>query len=264
MRLLGGTLERPIALLPQSPSTVLTRFFLYTREHRDAVEIGRQKTNLGLGTWRPDRMTRVIIHGMIENYQAPWYDQMRQAFLDTEDSNLIFVDWSKTNHFPYTQATANTQMVGAEVSLLINELIAKHGADPQLIHLIGHSLGAHAAGYAGSRIVPRVSRITGLDPAGPNFERTDPRVRLDPTDAQFVDVIHTDGQAHIQLGLGLLQPLGHVDFYPNGGLEQPQCPKMGGKIWNTIINAFDNDGNTKPLLVNYCSHRLDIPYEKIL
>ncbi|CAF5226621.1 unnamed protein product, partial [Rotaria magnacalcarata] len=28
-------------------------------------------------------MTRVIIHGMIENYQAPWYDQMRQAFLDT-------------------------------------------------------------------------------------------------------------------------------------------------------------------------------------
>ena len=53
------------------------------REHRDAIEIGRQKTNLGLGTWRSDRMTRVIIHGMIETYQAPWYDQMRQAFLDT-------------------------------------------------------------------------------------------------------------------------------------------------------------------------------------
>ncbi|CAF5228785.1 unnamed protein product, partial [Rotaria magnacalcarata] len=120
-----------------------------------------------------------------------------------EDSNVIFVDWSKTNHFPYTQATANTQMVGAEVSLLISELIANHGADPQLIHLIGHSLGAHAAGYAESRIVPRVSRIMGLDPAGPYFEWTDPLVRLDPTDAQFVDVIHTDGQRHVQLGLGL-------------------------------------------------------------
>ncbi|CAF1522795.1 unnamed protein product [Rotaria magnacalcarata] len=47
----GGTWERPIALLPQSPSTVLTRFFLYTREHHGAIEIGRQKTNLGLGTW---------------------------------------------------------------------------------------------------------------------------------------------------------------------------------------------------------------------
>ncbi|CAF4479934.1 unnamed protein product [Rotaria socialis] len=211
-------------------------------------------------------MTRVVIHGMIENYQAPWYDQMRQAFLDTEDSNVIFVDWSKTNHFPYTQVTANTQMVGAEVSLLINELIANHGADPQLIHLIGHSLGAHAAGYAGSRIVPRVSRITGLDPAGPYFEWTDPLVRLDPTDDQFVDVIHTDGQRHAQLGLGLLQPLGHVDFYPNGGLEQPQCPKMTGKIWNAIINALNNEESLGKVQMVYlgfvdtvlCSHLFSV------
>lgn len=32
----------------------------------------------------------------------------------------------------------------------------------------------------------------GLDPAEPSFEGTDPAVRLDPTDAAFVDVIHTD------------------------------------------------------------------------
>ena len=87
-----------------------------------------------------------------------------------------------------------------------------------------------------------ISRITGLDPAGPYFEFTDPNVRLDQSDAQFVDVIHTDGQTHIQLGLGLLQPLGHADFYPNGGLEQPSCPRMSGKIFNSIINAFDGDG----------------------
>ncbi|CAF3042763.1 unnamed protein product [Rotaria sp. Silwood2] len=179
---------------------------------------------------------------MIETFEAVWYKDMRQALLDAEDSNVIFVDWSKTNHFPYTQATANTQIVGAEVSLLINELISDHEADPSLIHIIGHSLGAHAAGYAGSKISPQLSRITGLDPAGPYFESTDPRVRLDPSDARFVDIIHTDGQAHVQLGLGLLQPLGHVDFYPNGGLEQPRCPQMTGKIFNTILNAFNNEG----------------------
>ena len=33
----------------------------------------------------------------------------------------------------------------------------------------------------------------GLDPAEPYFEGTDPVVRLDPSDAAFVDVIHTDG-----------------------------------------------------------------------
>ena len=31
----------------------------------------------------------------------------------------------------------------------------------------------------------------GLDPAGPAFEGMGPKVCLDPTDAQFVDVLHT-------------------------------------------------------------------------
>lgn len=32
----------------------------------------------------------------------------------------------------------------------------------------------------------------GLDPAGPMFHRTPAEVRLDPSDARFVDVIHTN------------------------------------------------------------------------
>ncbi len=42
-----------------------------------------------------------------------------------------------------------------------------------------------------------------MDPAGPYFENTDPSVRLDPTDALFVDVIHTDGAHNLLLGLGI-------------------------------------------------------------
>lgn len=37
-----------------------------------------------------------------------------------------------------------------------------------------------------------VVMFTGLDPAGPQFTGTLPGDRLDPTDAQFVDVLHTD------------------------------------------------------------------------
>jgi len=44
----------------------------------------------------------------------------------------------------------------------------------------------------------------GLDSAGPYFENTDSKVRLDPTDALFVDVIHTDGANNLLLGLGRL------------------------------------------------------------
>lgn len=41
---------------------------------------------------------------------------------------------------------------------------------------------------------------------------------LDSSDAEFVDVIHTNAK-HI----GVINPSGHVDFYPNGGKRQKGC-----------------------------------------
>ena len=131
-------------------------------------------------------------------------------------NSFITVDWSKGNGFPYTQATANTQVVGAEIAKLIKAFISDKGAKAKDFHLIGHSLGAHISGYAGARITG-LGRITGLDTAGPYFENTDPVVRLDPTDALFVESIHTDGTANLQLGLGLIQPVGRkylfIDYF---------------------------------------------------
>lgn len=82
----------------------------------------------------------------------------------------------------------------------------------------------------------------GLDPASPLFETisgiVDPEFRLDPTDAQFVDVIHTSGPA-----FGFLAPLGHADFYPNNGkFPQPGCsflPTTSKKsLLESIVNQF--------------------------
>ncbi|GIY72446.1 pancreatic triacylglycerol lipase [Caerostris extrusa] len=62
-----------------------------------------------------------------------------------------------------------------------------------------------------------------LDPAGPRFYDAPLEERLDPSDALFVDAIHTDAGHGLIEGLGLRSQVGHVDFYPNGGKDQPGC-----------------------------------------
>lgn len=62
-----------------------------------------------------------------------------------------------------------------------------------------------------------------MDPAGKYFDGDKPAIRLDSSDAQFVDVIHTDSDHN-----GQEQSLGHIDFYPNGGAQQKGCGLLGG------------------------------------
>lgn len=60
-----------------------------------------------------------------------------------------------------------------------------------------------------------------MDPAGPLFNTVwdNANSRLSSTDADLVVVVHTDGGVS-----GYYQPLGDIDFYPNGGVNpQPGC-----------------------------------------
>ncbi|PSN40709.1 hypothetical protein C0J52_13759 [Blattella germanica] len=109
------------------------------------------------------------------------------------------------------------------ISRFLNYLIEYTGASPSNFHLAGISLGAHAAAYTAKRI-PGIGRLTGLDPAYFYFEGQSSEVRIDKTDAVFVDVVHTNGNPTIPYaGFGMSFPVGHVDFYFNGGWNQPGC-----------------------------------------
>ncbi|KAI5749856.1 hypothetical protein M8J76_010751 [Diaphorina citri] len=65
----------------------------------------------------------------------------------------------------------------------------------------------------------------GLDPASPLFRQllATSLVSLNSGDAHYVDVIHSDGARHWSEGLGLFEAIGHSDYFPNGGLDQPGC-----------------------------------------
>lgn len=79
----------------------------------------------------------------------------------------------------------------------------------------GHSLGAHICGEAG-RVYRNLTnqslvRITGLDPARPCFNEGERLTGLQRGDANFVDIIHSNVGI-----LGMKDPIGDIDFYPNG------------------------------------------------
>lgn len=91
------------------------------------------------------------------------------------------------------------------------------------IHLVGFSLGAQVTNYVAKAVIPfRIPRISGLDPAMPLFITSGIDEKLDASDAEFVDVIHTNA-----LVQGKLERCGHVDFYMNGGILQPGCVNIG-------------------------------------
>lgn len=135
--------------------------------------------------------------------------------------NVIGVDWSSiASSYYYPTPAGETSRVGQHVGRLIDTLVEDNGARHEDVHIIGHSLGAHVAGAAGSSTKRKVSRVTGLDPALPGFQYyAGPEGRLDEGDAEFVEAIHTCSGV-----LGMSSPTGHADFYPNGGSPfQPGC-----------------------------------------
>lgn len=97
------------------------------------------------------------------------------------------------------------------------------------LHVIGFSMGCHVAGWTADHMqFGRLPRISALDPAGPGFERPPLFRLLTSSDADFVDVIHTNGLP--VFGAGLTLSIGHADFYPNGGEWQPGCKAVSQNV----------------------------------
>ena len=221
--------NRPVSTFPARPDSINPRYLFYTRD-----SVG-QPWELKIDNSETIRKTPLlkrsnlyfIIHGFLDNGDKTWVMRTVKELLIREDCNVLVVNWVGGAGPPYTQAVANTRLVGAMTALLAFQLIDIGGADSSMMHCIGHSLGAHTCGYFGYFLKHTyqhsLGRITGLDPAEPHFSNTSTMVRLDPTDATFVTVIHTDCNPFISGGFGITQSVAHIDFYPNGGRNQPGC-----------------------------------------
>lgn len=71
---------------------------------------------------------------------------MVDALLKAGDYNVVWVDWTDGSIALYSQAVANTRILGLEIAFLINYLKEHKDLNPRDVHLIGHSLGSHISG----------------------------------------------------------------------------------------------------------------------
>lgn len=177
--------------------------------------------SLDLNPWdfQPPRPLKILIHGYTGYRDFAPNSYIRPVLLDNEDVYVISIDYGPLVPAPcYIQAVQNLPLVSQCLAQLINNLVDRNIVPNDKIHLIGFSLGGQVAGQTANYLKRKLKRITGLDPAKPLFILAGNTRRLDPGDAEFVDVIHTD-----VLGRGMMSPMGHVDFYPNFGPRQPGC-----------------------------------------
>ncbi|XP_023606360.1 lipase member H isoform X3 [Myotis lucifugus] len=140
-----------------------------------------------LGNLNVTKRTTFIIHGFRPTGSPPvWIGDLVEGLLFIEDMNVIVVDWNRgATTVLYNKAADKTRKVATVLKKFIDHLLTK-GASLDDIYMIGVSLGAHISGFVGEEYNGKLGRITAL---------------------------------------GYKEPLGNIDFYPNGGLDQPGCPK---------------------------------------
>lgn len=281
---LGRILKLDTYCSPKSTSSMLTRFSIYNKyKTMEGIKflpqlmcrLGNYNATFGPYQFNLDLLlqsgfnykTRTVIYipGYRSKLQERWIVEARKDWLELdEDVDVIEVSWSDSNKGVYSEAVAHTPLVARQVTLLLYYLAELSGISLyneeflSNIHLVGHSLGAHIAGFVGQDLNSQAGRITGLDPAGPSFDQFADTQRLSRTDAQFVDIIHTNRGKMKYMNMaagatlqaismlpgipsltkaisasysgegdtawyGMDMQMGHVDYQANNGRVQPGC-----------------------------------------
>ncbi|XP_028893821.2 phospholipase A1-like [Zeugodacus cucurbitae] len=197
------------------------RFYLYTASNpEEPQELHINDANSVKNSYfDKSRHTKIIIHGWTGSYLTTPNGPLRRAYLAQENFNIISVDWSTYAALNYISSRAKVPVVGEDIADLLDFLHEQFNLSYDKVVVVGHSLGAHVAGFCGKTVKRgRIAAIVGLDPAFPLYNYNDPSTRLSKDDAKFVLSIQTNGNFK-----GFPQPIGSAAFYPNWGLKQPGC-----------------------------------------
>ncbi|CBY41148.1 unnamed protein product, partial [Oikopleura dioica] len=150
-----------------------------------------------------------------------------ETIINFFDYHVIILDWEgEASSINYVESAQNARVIAAAGAILLSDAV-QNGIKPENIHITGHSLGGQLMGFLAQRFQAvtggkRIGRFTPLDAAGPIFDECPAEARVDETDANYVDFIHTDSGR--LPALSMAANVGDADFYVNDGRHQPGCP----------------------------------------
>lgn len=198
--------------------------YLYTNDNPNEPFL-LNSTDCAESSFDSSHLTVILIHGHHDTGTNVWIRKSRYNYFQRSSYNVIVLDWSYFAEKNYFNATKHAPRIAKYMAEILVKLVQTKELIVKNLHIIGHSLGAHLAGFIGKYVYQflnqKVGRITGLDPAGPLYGKpilVNRTKRLARGDAIFIDVIHTCGGI-----FGMSQFIGDADFYPNGGVLQPGC-----------------------------------------
>ncbi|XP_044315044.1 phospholipase A1-like [Drosophila rhopaloa] len=195
-------------------------FYLYTRNNpTEGIEIENEASSVQDSHFDKGLPTRFVIHGWKGRYTDSMNVDITKAWLSKGDFNVIVVNWDRSQYVDYAMSVRAVPEAGKKVGEMIEYLHEHHDMSLDTLIVIGHSLGAHVAGFAGKQVGDkRVHTIVGLDPALPLYSYDKPDKRLSSEDAFYVESIQTNGGVK-----GFVKPIGKTTFYVSGGRRQPGC-----------------------------------------
>ncbi|XP_008948699.2 phospholipase A1 member A isoform X2 [Pan paniscus] len=161
------------------------QFLLFVPSNPSCGQLVEGSSDLQNSGFNATLGTKLIIHGFrVLGTKPSWIDTFIRTLLRATNANVIAVDWIYGSTGVYFSAVKNVIKLSLEISLFLNKLLVL-GVSESSIHIIGVSLGAHVGGMVGQLFGGQLGQITDL---------------------------------------GIRIPVGHVDYFVNGGQDQPGCP----------------------------------------
>ncbi|XP_025200902.1 pancreatic triacylglycerol lipase-like isoform X2 [Melanaphis sacchari] len=216
-------------------------FHLYTRQTEDYLLDLNNPESFTNAPFILQAPIKLLIHGYTGYKDYAPNTQLRPAYFQYSNLNVISVDYKELVREPcYPQSVYNVPLVSKCTTMLLKQLFKlRKDLSFDNLHLVGFSLGAQVASQIGRQMNGTIQRITGLDPARPLFGKIFNTEVLKKSDAQFVDVVHSN------MGdKGKKEPLGHLDFYANDGSTQPDCGKNASCSHVRAVDYFAESINT--------------------